>query len=83
MKRLVFYFEVNGLAEDEDGIPCLSGAKVDFGYVPDEKYDGIIKEAKKCLDVYELLMLKFRINTPDHYIRPISMEEYKEKYGDD
>lgn len=76
------YFEVNGLACDENGNPSCAGLSLSFEYVRNTPFS--YEELASAIDKEELLslvLLNDKFSADD--VNIITPEEYAAKYGDD
>ncbi|MBS7226468.1 MAG: hypothetical protein KH050_14265 [Clostridiaceae bacterium] len=83
MKDLKLCYEVQGMALDEKRNSVPAGICVDFGTVPDERYDECL-EALKNYPCHKLLLEMGMGSVVEHHqpedFRLISQDEYEEKY---
>lgn len=80
MARLRICFEIDGLAEDENGTPCPAGLQLDLG-----ETDQIVDygELAESVNMRGLLDYACLYNIPETAVRIITPEEYDRKYGED
>ena len=79
MTRFRICFEVNGIAEDEEGFPAPAGMQIDFGEIDkDVDYSEITKDLN-ISGILAYVGLDHRVS-PDA-VKIIPPEEYDERYG--
>lgn len=80
MARLRICFEIDGLAEDEQGNACPAGLQMDFGECnKDVPYVELTKNVN-IRDALKACCLSF---VPLSAVRIITPEEYDQKYGEE
>lgn len=80
MARLRICFEIDGLAEDEQGNACPSGLQMDFGEC---SKDVPYAKLASAVNITELLRLAWLEHIPVSAVHIITPEEYDQKYGED
>ena len=81
MQKVRICFEIDGIAEDEQGNPCPAGAQITLGESPlNIDYHELTKDINipGCLKIMHL----DTIVKPEN-VRIITPEEYDERYGDE
>lgn len=80
MSKVEIYFEIFGLATDEDGNPDYAGMKLTLGEIEEKiDYEKLTKNIN-LKGILEMAMLDKLYDEND--IRVISPEEYRKKYGE-
>lgn len=80
MNEVAIYFEIWGLATDEDGNPDYAGMKIKLGEIEKEiDYKELTKNIN-IKGILEMALLERIVEEKD--TRIITPEEYKEKYGE-
>lgn len=80
MARLRACFEIDGIAEDENGLPCPAGLQIDFGEC---SKDVPYEELTANMNIPAILRLLHLEHAPVSAVRIITPEEYDEEYGED
>lgn len=80
MSRLRFCFEIDRIAEDENGKPCPAGLQIDLGEC---SKDVAYEELTKDVNIPALLKFICFEDVPASAVRIITPEDYDERYGDD
>lgn len=79
MANFKLFFEINGIAEDENGNPCAAAMSVDLGaQITDVDYWTVANS----VDFSKLAGIFPLANVTAEDMRVISPEEYAQRYGD-
>lgn len=85
MKKIRICMEIQGLGQDENGLPCPAGVELTLGDEDAEEITG--EEYRKLMEKFNIQDILGMTWLDAHYkpedCRLISPEEYDRKYGED